>query len=148
MGNNALYICQKYSMTLYDIDKVNMAKLGIYYSEDDVRKCSQMVELIDIREREREQWPPDIRGRQSLPPLGTCCFSCPSLMFSYHYYNYPSNSPILIQVHLGAVFIQLIAFRFCTLIYCQSYYVSLLIGITTHKAMFIQQLNLIVSEEQ
>ena len=52
MGNNALYICQKYSMTLYDIDKVNMAKLGIYYSEDDVRKCSQMVELIDIRDNE------------------------------------------------------------------------------------------------
>ena len=50
MGNNALYICQKYSMTLYDIDKVNMAKLGIYYSEDDVRKCSQIVELIDIRD--------------------------------------------------------------------------------------------------
>ena len=29
-----------------------MAKLGIYYSEDDVRKCSQMVELIDIRDND------------------------------------------------------------------------------------------------
>ena len=52
MGNNALYICQKYSMTLYDIDKVNMAKLDIYYSEDDVRKCLQIVELIDIRDND------------------------------------------------------------------------------------------------
>ena len=52
MGNNALYICQKYGMTLHDIDKVNMAKLDIYYSEDDIRKCSQIVELIDIRDND------------------------------------------------------------------------------------------------
>ena len=61
MGNNTHHIglhhtCEKYGISfilcLNNIDIVNMAKLDVYFSEVDVGKWSQILDLIDIWDKD------------------------------------------------------------------------------------------------